>query len=195
MTKGSLKRSVVAGGRFCRYQGHGRRPTSVNFGLRSEFAFLNSRSRSWASAHTGELWAAAQTRVKARSRSGLNNPSFFNCALSLNRDGRVSGSKVIAVKCHRSAIPGCGFEPTVKTLSRHRLAGDILNTAEASLNSKPKIQKRIQKPALFSLLKKSGPRSKRRRGRGAKPRGYLRGLKPELRGPRSGGVCGYNRGT
>jgi len=45
-------------------------------------------------------------------------------------------------------------------LSLHRLAGDILNTAEASLNSKPKIQNRIQKPALFCLLKKFGPHSK-----------------------------------
>jgi len=41
----------------------------------------------WAAAQTrfsrSRPWAAAQTRLKARSRSGLKNPSFFNCALSL----------------------------------------------------------------------------------------------------------------
>src|SRR5476649_987428 len=42
-------------------------------------------------------------------------------------------------------------------LSLHRLAGDILNTAEAFLNSNSKSK---SKPALFCLLKKVGPHSK-----------------------------------
>src|SRR5471030_2524857 len=42
-------------------------------------------------------------------------------------------------------------------LSLHRLAGDILNTAEAFLNSNSKSK---SKPALFCLLKMSRPHSK-----------------------------------
>jgi len=44
-------------------------------------------------------------------------------------------------------------------------------------------------------LRASVPHSKRRRVSGAKPRVFLRGLKPEMREPRSGGVCGCHKGT
>jgi len=74
----------------------------------------------------------------------LQNPRLLNCALSLNRDGRVSGTSVIAAKCHRSAIPGCGFEPTVKTLSRHRLAGDIFERGRSFFKFKFKFKFKIK---------------------------------------------------
>jgi len=45
------------------------------------------------------------------------------------------------------------------------------------------------------VLNAGVPHSKRRRERGAKPRVSLRGLKPEARAPRSGGVCGDNEST
>jgi len=86
-------------------------------------------------------------------------------------------------------LPGCGFEPTVKMLSLHRLAGDIFERGRSFFKFKIKIC------MVFVFKKKPRPRSKRRRGSGAKPRGFLRGLKPELREPRSGGVCGYHVGT
>jgi len=41
-------------------------------------------------------------------------------------------------------LPGCGFEPTVKMLSLHRLAGDIFERGLSFFKFKSKIQFNIQ---------------------------------------------------
>jgi len=128
----------------------------------------------------------AQRRFKRTSFGILR---FFNCALSLNRDGRVSGISVTAAKCRRlGGTFAAGFEPMVS----NRLLSVIFECGPNILKVNTTLVLNLN---LNLNLKNLRPRSKRRRGRGAKPRGVLRGLKPELRLPRSGGVCGYNGNT
>src|SRR5471030_2963518 len=53
----------------------------------------------------------AQRRFK---RTSFGTLRFFNCALSLNRNGRVSGISVTAAKCRRlGGAFAAGFEPKV----------------------------------------------------------------------------------
>jgi len=68
-------------------------------------------------------------------------------------------------------LPGCGFEPTVKMLSLHRLAGDIFERGLDILKVNT-----MQALNLNLNLKKLRPHSKRRRIRGGKPRVFSRGL-------------------
>jgi len=80
---------------------------------------LNSNSRSIP-------WVATQTGLRGGQSPPLRTPGSFNCALSLNRDGRVPVTTAIAAKCRRSGGSlTAGFYPRKKRAVLHLLFGAI----------------------------------------------------------------------
>jgi len=89
-----------------------------------------------------------------RKRASLGTLRFFNCALSLNRDGRVPVTAVIAAKCRRVAVPSLRVS---SHRSRTACSAPFLNAARTFLKTKTG---HINILILILILKKRRPCSK-----------------------------------